>query len=334
MITGHLAAGSLIARATHVFPQFDGASGFVLLSGLVLGIVQSRSVHRVQLRRIQCATLARVALIYLAQSAIVLLGLALLLLGTRTHANVPPTEGRGLAELTFSAITMSLAPPAGSVLRLYVVFLLLAMGAYWLLKRGRWVEVLAASGAVYGLGIACREYTSFVAFDGETRGANWAMWQLLFISALVLGWHWERLGADHFLRRWRWALLVAYLPVGGVVLLAGRLAPELFDKIDVTVLRIAVAYATLAFLYAAVEIVLPVTPRAVVRPIELIGQRSLDSYIIQASVAVIVPSFIVLHPHSPASQLLAVVTVVACWEWARWRVRRSTSGREAAPQPG
>lgn len=320
MVTGHLAAQSLLSRGAHIFPRFDGASGFVLLSGLVLGIVQSRRAPRAGLNHVLRKTGTRIAVIYLAQVALVLVGVAMLVLGRLRHANVPPTAGRSTAELVFSALTMSLAPPVGSVLRLYVILLLLAMGAYWLLLRGQWAVVLAASGAVYCIGLLFREHTSFVAFDGVTRGANWAMWQLLSISALVLGWQWERIRAADFLRRQRWWVLLGYPVVFVVLTVVGRRF-WLAEKIDFSLPRMLVAYATLAFLYVAAEQLTAFIPPSVTRPVEMIGRRSLDSYIIQASVATLVPSYVAFGPGSTAAQLLAVGVLGVCWAWAALRSR-------------
>lgn len=329
MVAGHLAGGSSFSRAVHIFPRFDGASGFVLLSGLVLGIVQRRRTHRVNLAGVLRKTGTRIAVIYVAQMALVLIGVAMLLLGRRRHANIPPTQGRDVAELIVSALTMSLAPPVGSVLRLYVILLLLAMGAYWLLMRGEWGAVLAASFGLYGLGMLVREHTSFVAFDGVTRGANWAMWQLLFISALVLGWQWERIKAADILRRRRWWVLLGY-PLVFVVLSGVGRRFWLAEKIDFSLPRMLVAYVTLAFLYVAVEQLSRLVPRAVTRPVELIGQRSLDSYIIQACVATVVPSYVAFGPDSTTALLLAVGVLAMCWAWAALRSRHKRGLAAAA----
>ncbi|NLG47179.1 OpgC domain-containing protein, partial [Gordonia sp. (in: high G+C Gram-positive bacteria)] len=46
MISLHFAAGTIVAAPTHEYPYVDGMSAFVLLSGLVLGIVYQRWVAR------------------------------------------------------------------------------------------------------------------------------------------------------------------------------------------------------------------------------------------------------------------------------------------------
>ena len=78
MTFGHLAHTSLFTRIIHFHPGlwFDGASGFVLMSGLVLGMVQKSRVTRASLATVQRTLLKRAGLIYLVQIATILFAFA------------------------------------------------------------------------------------------------------------------------------------------------------------------------------------------------------------------------------------------------------------------
>ncbi|MFS0703550.1 OpgC domain-containing protein [Cellulomonas sp. 179-A 9B4 NHS] len=318
MVTGHLAPQSTVSYALHQVPAFDGASGFVLLSGLVLGIVQSRRLTTHGLAAVERKSARRIGVIYVAQVSLGLLALAVAAVATTEHRNVHPA-GTSTAEAVWRVLTLQAAPPAGSVLRLYVVLLALAMLAYVLLARGRWVAVLAGSAALYGVGYLVPQVTSFRSYSGEL-GANWATWQLLLVVALVVGWHWApaRIG-ERLLAR---PLLVTAV-TGALVAAAWageRVAPALYDKTMFGPARVLNAFAVVTLLFVVVSRLLEVLPRAAFRPIEVIGTRSLDSYVIQAGVAVVVPSFVV--GWTDVALGVALATLALCWGWAelrRWR---------------
>jgi hypothetical protein len=322
MVTAHIAAGSLLAKATHVFPEFDGASGFVLLSGLVLGMVQRRRVESSGLWAVQVKTLRRTGVIYVGQLFIVGLGLLMGLSATHAHRNVTPLDLHTTEALIFHAVTMTLAPPSGSVLRLYVVLLLLALGAYALLSRDRWKTLLGLSLALYALAQVFPAQTSFRAFDAQTLGASWAGWQLLFFGAMLFGWHWKSMDVPGWLAKCYWATLAASAAVIAAAPALSGSMPALFDKVTFAPGRTIVAFAVVCFLYQLLTAALRVAPSWLYRPVEMIGRRSLDAYIVQASVAVILPSFISYS--ATAAQFIAVAVLAACWGWAELRDRRGT----------
>lgn len=329
MVSAHIAAGSLFAKAAHAFPEFDGASGFVLVSGLVLGMVQRRRLQNDGVRAVQRKTLRRTGVIYVGQLFIVGLGVLMGLFAVEAHRNVTPLDLHTMEALIFHAVSMTLSPPSGSVLRLYVVLLLLALGAYALLWRGRWKTLLGLSVTLYAVGQILPAQTSFRAFDAETLGASWAGWQLLFFGALLIGWHWRSMDVPGWLARRFWPTLSASVAVIGAAFLLGDAVPELFDKVTFAPGRTIVAFAVVCFLYQVLTSALRVAPAWLYRPIELIGRRSLDAYIIQASVAIILPSFVSYS--TTAAQLIAVAVLATCWGWAELRDRAPRTRTTAAP---
>lgn len=319
MVLGHLAPQSRVSWVVHSIPAFDGASGFVLLSGLVLGIVQSRRLASHGLAAVERKTVRRIGVIYVAQVSLGLLAVAAAAVAVADHRNLHPA-GDSPAQAVWRVLTLQAAPPAGSVLRLYVVLLALVVAAYVLLARGRPVAVLLASLALYGVGYLAPAATSLRSYSGDL-GANWATWQLLLVLALLVGWHWRpaRIGERLLARPVRVVAVTGALVLAAAV--GERVAPALYDKQMFGPARVLNAFAVVTLLFVVVSRLLDVLPRAAFRPVESVGARSLDSYVIQAGVAVVVPSLVVLP--AGAALVVAVLTLALCWGWAE--LRRSSA---------
>lgn len=324
MVVSHLHGDGAFYRFTHLQAGFDGASGFVLLSGLVLGMVQHRRLGREGLPAVQLRTARRLGLLYASQVGLGLLAL-LVIPAFREPAEADP---RGAV---LGVLALRVAPSAGNILRMYVVFFLLAIPVYVLLAAGRTAVALLSSLAVYLAGAyAGPAYTTFSGAAGG-QGFSWAGWQLLFFSALALGWHWRRLDARAFLSRRRWQVLAGT----ALGLVATRLAypyvPALFAKSVFAPGRILVAYLGLAFLVVLVDLLLERLPGWPLRPLAALGRRSLDCYLWQALAGMLLLSTALV----PRSALLAWGTLGWCWGWAEaraaWTRRRAVPGSVVAP---
>lgn len=319
MVSSHLTVGSLFSQLMHPFPAFDGASGFVLLSGLVLGIVQSKRVLDSGLPSVERKTVRRIVVILIAQVSLVILGIITAVLAPHPSSDLPLLGKLSAEQISWGFIGMSFAPPPASVLRLYIVLLALAMGAYWLLSRGRWISTLIASIVLYAFGWVAPELTSFRRFDSDALGANWATWQLMFMIAIIIGWHWRSLQIARRLKDSSlWVALAASLIIVGAYF-GEKVVPELFAKAMFAPGRIVAAFAVVTLLYVIVSWLLLFIPRVVFRPIEMIGTRSLDSYVIQAIVAITLPAFFAYSMSSSVATIFALGTLLVCWAWAEFR---------------
>lgn len=335
MVSAHIAAGTLFARAVHVIPAFDGTSGFVLLSGLVLGIVQSKRFAQQGLAAVEWKSTRRIGVILAGQIGLVLLAILAALFARYEHRNVAPVFEMSPEEVLLGASTLYLAPPSGSVLRLYVVLLAIALLAYLLLSRGLWWAVLGGSALVYGIGWLVPELTSFRGYNTDSLGANWACWQMLFIVALVIGWYWRPLDIPGWIYRHSGALACTTGALIVASFFGERVMPELYVKTMLAPGQLVNAYTVVLFLIVVLTWLLRVIPRWVFRPIEMVGTRSLDSYIIQAGVAIVVPSLLLFAPTSATAVIIALLTLLICWGWAEFRrspywpaaVRRTSAGR-------
>lgn len=326
MTTGHLAMATVLDRLTHPIRWVDGFSGFVLSSGLVLGIVLVRrpaagpgSATRWLLRRAAVLAAAHVGLVVLAM---------LVRLATGRLGFVPtPAELGGLLPTAVGLVTLRVQPPFFTVLPLYVLLLGVAAPVVLAaLRRGRTALVLAASAALYAVSQAA-PYATVVAdlAPGQTTVSPGA-WQVLFVGGLVAGWHW-RDTVRPWLARHRAAVVAASTAVvGAVVVLANGmealpgLAGPWWPTVDALVGKDALRPGRVVLLAAAVvvgHVVLSALAGSlaavVTRQLELIGSRSLECYLLLSVVQLAV--FSLWPDRSTADSAVAVALTLAGMRW-------------------
>ena len=332
MVTAHLASGTLIARALHPVPYFDGASVFILLSGLLLGLVGHMRARRARtVRAAIVSTARRMRIIYFCQLMLCALAVAMSIVNTTPVGLRPISDAGGALQSLWLAISLQYAAPGGNVLRLYVLLMLFALVAYVALQAGRYVVVLAGSALLYVVGVVFdgTDWFYLSTFNEAGFGASWITWQALFVPALVLGWLWQEKDVPNALRRhWQWviALAVVVMIVCNVASRFEFLLPldEFLDgKVVLGPGRLISAYAITAAGYLALGWLLATVVGKVLAPIELIGQRSLDSYVLQAIAVLLIP--LVLGPRSDwpgaIAMVIAIAVLVGCWAWA-WARKR------------
>jgi hypothetical protein len=312
MATAHLAAGSWPWQVFHIGTFIDGAVGFVFLSGLVLGITQRRAVERGGLRAGQRKLLRRTAVIYAANLVLCLLAFATAAIDPTRESTYPGVDSLGgPLPAAFASLSLRFSPHDTSILSLYVVLLLLAVAAVAGLSRwGPWV-VLAGSVLLYVAGYCWPALFTFSVQPGQPGPVNWATWQLLFMTALVVGWHWHS-------RPIRWVLMsrpLVWFAVSLVLalsVLGWRMTHWTRPPWATVVFRAftegTLGPGTLVMALAAVLVGYRVCRRVVlvafpaVSPIARIGRRSLDCYLILSITVIVLPSVYLF----PANGIVAV----------------------------
>ncbi|GAA3962631.1 OpgC domain-containing protein [Gordonia caeni] len=334
MVSLHFANGMLIARPTHAYPLVDGMSAFVLLSGLVLGIVYRGWIDRFTLRYAYGRLARRLAALYVAQVfislAAVIAGLYLTAPQFRLIAVLPPDLpiGRQL----WWMVTLRFLPSGGSILVVYLILLSLAFLVLPLLKHRQWPRVLTASGVGYVLSqTVSLPGMVITSHPGGGPIQNWMAWQVLFVPAMVIGWKWTDWRIPQRLDAALPALLAA-AAVGWVTLAHGMwfgdwlaTRPDLIGKVGLGPVRVVAAWLAVTCVYAVFRRLLQWMTHDWFRPLVMVGARSLDSYVIQAVALLAIPTWIVFRPWGPGLSALMVLAVFAgCWCWAevrlRWRI--------------
>ena len=336
MTTAHLAVGSWPWQIAHAAIFVDGAVGFVLLSGLVVGMTQRRKIDTAGLAVGEGKLLRRTVLIYFAHIALCVFAFLVVtadptrLDATHSGPYVGIEALGGPLPAAIATLTLQVNPHYTSILSLYVVLLLLAMAAVAALTHRLTPLVVAGSLALYGAGYWWPLAFTFPAQPGVPGAVNWATWQLLFVGALLVGWHWRSAPvrwALHSRVAWGCALgLVATAAGMGWLTRLGGVGPWKAVVAQVFT-EGTLAPTTILLAFAAALVGYPIC-RALVRiaaplgsPIARIGQHSLDCYLILSVAVILLPS---LYRYDPAGLIGVGVTIdllVVMFGWCLLRDR-------------
>lgn len=325
MITAHFAHESVLATPTHAFPYVDGMSAFVMLSGVVLGLVYQRWVARHGLAFAYKRLAKRIVVLYLCQLAIALVAVAAALAGHRWLTLLLPVDGWG--DGLRLALTMDYLPSGGNILLLYMVLLISAFGLFPLLRQGWWRWVLAGSIALYLISLVhSPDWFYLSAYQAAPHIQNVAGWQIMFVPALVIGWNWSRWRVPEFVDRWIIAIVAVALAVALFFHFGidygpwAHLEPAVADKLDFRPARAIGAYLAIPAVYGIFRLLLRWWHHDWLRPLVMAGTRSLDSYVIQAIALVVVPIHIAHRPWNTVTMdAVALLVFAACWGWAEFR---------------
>ena len=330
MVSLHFANGMLIALPTHAYPFVDGMSAFVLLSGLVLGVVHRRWISRHDLDFSYRSLAKRVGVLYLAQLFISLVAVAAGFFLTarefRMLTVLPPDLS--VAQQLWWAITMRFLPSGGSILVCYMVLMTLAFAVLPLLVRGRWAVVVAASFIGYVVSqLVTAEWMVIYSSPSTGPVQNWLAWQVLFVPAMVVGWHWTDWRIPERLDAVLPALLGATVLVWVVALVGVRSGAfaensDLISKVHLGPIRALAAWLVVTAVYVIFRRLLEWSGHDWFRPLVMVGARSLDSYVIQAVALVAIPMLFVFRPWGlGVSTVAALAVFIACWCWSEIRKR-------------
>lgn len=217
MIADHAADGgvpggpqhSWLAKVTGGDGFFvSAAEAFVFISGLVMGMVYRPVLQRSGVRAAVSKALDRAGTLYLMT---VTVGLLYVAIGAATGTWWAP-EDQNAVQVTTDLLTFHRSFFLVDILMLYALLLVLAVPCVLLLSKGLGWLALAASWALW-LGFQFAPDSLEVPWRIHDNNIfHLAAWQVLFITALVIGWH-----RDAF----EWALrgVPKRLAVAGIVTL-------------------------------------------------------------------------------------------------------------------
>jgi hypothetical protein len=166
------------------------AEGFFFISGLLVGIVRGRSMHKHGLRKATHELWRRAGKLYLA-SVILTLGFTLISYALEAHGVTDIKGGvahyGSVIELIGNTLTLQYVYGWTDFLNYYVVFMLISPAALWLVARRKWWIVLSVS-LVLWIG----KSFGFVPIDSA-----YLTWQSYFFFGLVGGYHYRDIHAAY-----------------------------------------------------------------------------------------------------------------------------------------
>lgn len=169
----------------------SAAEGFFIISGIVLGIVRGAKLRSRPFREAAMLLVKRGVLLYVVS---VVLALLFTLIGwwffmdnPGLKAGIRPID-QPLNEVIMGILSFRYLYGWADFLRLYAIFLLMSPLALWLLRKGWWYVLLAASIGMWSIFPAVFEHT-----DHHPEILMIFSWQLIFFGGMTIGYHWENL---------------------------------------------------------------------------------------------------------------------------------------------
>ncbi|MDH4280878.1 MAG: OpgC domain-containing protein [Acidimicrobiia bacterium] len=367
MLLGHLAKDTMLSKVVHLPLWVDGAMGFVMASGVVVGIVRHRSLTSGRsLAQVTAQTWRRAAQLWLIFVVVVVVSVGLRDVTGRGTMTPTAQQFGGWARLIVDTLTLQQSLRYIDLLTVYVFALLMAPLMFGLLlRRNGALLVGLVAGGFYVLDLivplsAFRLENSAV-IDGQVRIAQVVVatrWFSLFAVGLIMGWHWPTV--DRWLRR---RFVTVGLVASTVVLTVvarvtderGMVPPSwIIDKVTLApgtfVFAVIAVLALLRLLQTRTpSLDRPISadgPAASIRSgfgsavgaIEVLGRFSLSAYVIHLVVIQLADLTVGMPTGSGLGLLLVVVSLLAAFGWAWLRNRPminlpavvSTSGRSTA----
>lgn len=318
MTLGHISffIRSDIGKLTHHTNGFaDAAQGFVVISGIVIGLVFGKQLLRAS-ETVMCRKIySRMIVIW--RWHLFLIG-AIILLAIALRGTDVPLMNKLAADPWLFAIlgsTLLYGPMFVDILPMYLAFMAFTPAALIAMHRGQWARVAAVSGLAWAIGqthlpdlfLSSIAEQAGLADSGVALGLyfNRLGWQVLYFSGLAGGFLMaqDKLSFAFLHRPVGQNLALASALLAGLffaiprVLVFGNLGPEInmaiiavYDRQDMTLLRIATFaahfYLVLWFLIAAPNARMlwmrnlsrKLDAIATWKPLIFLGQHSLQVY--------------------------------------------------------
>ncbi|AKJ07733.1 hypothetical protein ATI61_107182 [Archangium gephyra] len=298
----------------------SGGEGFVILSGVVLGMVSRKRVETRGWSYSVSRLVDRAAQLYRVNVAVVLSIALLTLVPFLDTAEVRsftdrfaektyplfPALSEGFYTVVGRVLLLRAGPHQTQILGLYVALLLLTPAVLWMLARDRTRVLLTLSWLAYFVGKMSPHNLTGAQFE---NAFPLLIWQVIYVHGLAAGYH-RAAVHDFFTRRARWAFWVAVVLFAAFFVLAqcttNPVVPEWarlgwirretydhlhtvwFDKNTLGLLRIVNYFAALVVAYAVLTRFWPFFERAFGWFLIPFGQASLYVFILHLYVVMLV----------------------------------------------
>ena len=267
----------------------SAAEGFVLLSGISMGMVHHVVIHTKGVRAMFEKVIGRAWFLY-ALTVILTLAFAAVSTALGDPYTGLQTPARSRTEFAFSVITFHRTYTLTDVLVLYTLLVLMAGPLLWLIARGHSGPVLAGSITAWAIFQLWPERIPR-AWQITDGGFPFSAWQLMFVVGLLIGYH--RWHLTEYLRPSRlvaWGVLFLIVLVSMQLIVRTFISPLddtvdvqelLYDKNDARIGRILALLAAASFLYAAVTLFWRPIRRATGWLLLPLGRNALFAYAVQ-----------------------------------------------------
>jgi hypothetical protein len=196
MVCGHVGGPTWLNHSTRFFHFMDGSSGFVMLSGFILGVVTTIRIERTGVKKAYQKIWMRCLQIYLLHIALTL-GMTAVGAATGRIRSIPPLEQYGgPLSVAWAILALRWQPTLMDILPMYVGFLSLAPAVIAGVRKGLALPIVLVSGIIYtAVQLSPSTFERGYTLPGLGRGFQFFAWQFIFCTGLVAGY----LRADRWL---------------------------------------------------------------------------------------------------------------------------------------
>lgn len=298
----------------------SAAEGFIIISGFLVGYIRGFKGLRVPFGDIAVLLARRAATLYLWMILMGLLYAAITWYVPMPHG-MPwfPTPERDWSQLIYDQLTLTHPHPWIHFLSLYAVFMVIAIGFVWLLRRHH--EVLAGLLVISGYVL------------GQLWDAEPLKWQLLFFLPALVGFHFESLREKWrcLTRRSRRSVVWVTLGLTATTIPCSAIATyttilpsdtetlltELFDLSAMSPTRVLLAFVWFGGFACAFQLALPLLVRHVGWLLDYFGTHSLTAYIAHGVVISYVSYLGFTKEHWLLNSLLGALVVLLVYAGIR-----------------
>ncbi|HSF30593.1 MAG TPA: OpgC domain-containing protein [Candidatus Tectomicrobia bacterium] len=302
----------------------SAAEVFVFISGLLMGIIYAGVITRQGLGAALLKSLQRAWSLYLMT---VILTMTLMALSAQWRLG----WGSGATDTTWPELIISVLMLHRTffltdILLLYTLLVLTAVPVLVLLVHARTICVLAGSWGLWMLWQLAPQHTQFPWSIADNSVFNFPSWQALFVTALVIGYHRQRLecywvGVSERLKLGISGVFVAavigvyFISPGAWSNTHGMLGDPLFAKGDLRIGRLLVFSGFFTFALVFVTLAWEPVRRALGWLLLPLGQDALGAYILHlfvvALLAKLKPLVLGTTPASPTDNTLFQIAGIA-----------------------
>lgn len=340
MVVHHASSGSLLDKMTHAYRWVDGAVGFVLLAGVLIGMIQHKVIATKSVQAGARLLRSRSRKLYLYH---LFLTFAALCAGAYAvgHPLLPQVVNeQGWLLALGGALLFSVNATNADLLSVYVVLIFCTQAITPLLARGRTWVVACISACIYIVALLIPQHFTLPAAPGEPGYFNLGAWQALYVVGLIAGWHWNSKAVRKVLdSRAAFIASVTLLCLGGllrVLKVEGPAIDFLLGKFSLGPASLVLAFALFTFLTRFLTELITSRAGWLVAPLCILGRNSLSAYMILALWFLGTTAFQAYDPASVIGMFASAALLLIILLWGIFQsnaTRRRLKQRKTATTP-
>jgi len=302
----------------------SAAEVFVFISGLLMGIIYAGVIARQGLGAALKKSLQRAWTLYLLTVTLTLTFIALsaqLNLGWGAKAPYATWP-----DLIMSVLTLHRTFYLTDILLLYTLLVLAAVPVLVLMVRGHTPCLLAASWGLWTFWQLAPQHAQLPWYIADNSVFNFPAWQVLFVTAMAIGYHRQRLERrltqvpERLVLGISGGVVATAISVYVVFLLPASIPPtglvdQLFGKVDLRIGRLLVFAGFFTFAFALLTLVWTPIRRVFGWLLLPLGQDALSAYILHLFVVALAvkvrPSIFGTSPATPMQNTLFQIAGMA-----------------------